>query len=171
MQLFDAELAWVADDDPDASKLLALRYPGVPNLGDVSSEAAWDAAGPVDIMAGGTPCQDVSCAGARAGMLPGNRSGLWSWFAYGIGKLRPSLVVWENVRGVTSAAAHSDVERCEVCLGEAAVRPLRALGGVLGDLSTLGFDAEWVNLRAADAGSCHGRERIFLIAWPSAPDA
>ncbi len=145
MSLTGAELAWVADNDPDVCTLLEARYPGIPNLGDIKV-VDWDKVEPVDIMAGGTPCQDVSCAGQRVGMMPGNRSGLWSWFAYAIGKLRPSLVVWENVRGVTSAAAHSDVERCEICLGEAAVRPLRALGAVLGDLSSLGYDAEWQNL-------------------------
>ena len=43
---------------------------------------------------------------------------------------------------------------------------LRALGRVLGDLASLGFDAEWGMLRASDVGAPHHRARIFLIAWP-----
>jgi DNA (cytosine-5)-methyltransferase 1 len=168
--VFGAELAWVADNDPDVSLLLKQRYPDVPNLGDIST-VEWDQVEPVDIFCGGFPCQDVSCAGQRAGLRPGTRSGVWTYMAYAIGILRPELVVIENVRGICSASAHSDVESCEICLGKRAGHALRALGAVLGDLSTLGYDAEWQNVRASDAGSCHRRERIFITAWPAAPDA
>jgi hypothetical protein len=44
---------------------------------------------------------------------------------------------------------------------------LRALGRVLGDLASLGFDAQWHGLRAADVGAPHGRSRVFLIAYPA----
>jgi DNA (cytosine-5)-methyltransferase 1 len=163
---FGAELAWVADNDPGASKVLAARYPGVPNLGDIS-QVDWEDVPPVDIMAGGFPCTDVSLAGAGAGLLPGNRSGVWYHMATAIAVLRPSLVVIENVRGLLSARARTDVEICPVCLAATVVRPLRALGAVLGDLSDIGFDAEWQVVSAAEAGSCHRRERVFILAWPT----
>lgn len=116
-------------------------------------------------------CQDVSCAGARAGLRDGNRTGVWSYVARAIGELRPSLVVLENVRGLLSAGADSDMEPCPWCLGETGdEHALRAAGAVLGDLANLGFDAEWTVVSAADAGAPHRRERVFILAW-SAKDA
>lgn len=160
--------AWVSDIDPGACKILAHRYPGVPNMGDIS-KVDWSAVEPVDVITGGFPCQDVSHAGKRAGLKPDTRSGLWSQMAYAIDTLRPRLVVAENVRGLLSAEAHGDVEQCPWCVGGAAdgEPPLRALGAVLGDLADLGYDARWVGLRAADVGAPHGRFRVFVVASPA----
>jgi DNA (cytosine-5)-methyltransferase 1 len=117
-------------------------------------------------------CQDVSCAGGRAGLRDGNRTGVWAHVARAIGELRPSLVVLENVRGLLSAGADSDVEPCPWCLGEAGnEHSLRALGAVLGDLADLGYDARWRVVSAADAGAPHRRERVFIVAGPAADAA
>jgi DNA (cytosine-5)-methyltransferase 1 len=115
----------------------------------------------------------VSAAGRRAGIAPHTRSGLWAHFATAIGRLRPRLVVIENVRGLLSARAthpgHDAVEPCPGCLGEGHGEPaLRALGAVLGDLADLGFDAEWASVRASDVGAPHQRLRIIVLAWPAA---
>lgn len=96
------ELAWVADTDPGASAVLAHRYPGVPNLGDITT-VDWDAVEQVDILTAGTPCQDVSQAGLRAGLRAGTRSGVWHEAVRAIAVLRPSLVVIENVLGLLTA--------------------------------------------------------------------
>ena len=161
------ELAWVADNDPGAAKILAHHFPGVENLGDITA-VDWAAVEPVDILTAGFPCQDVSCAGARKGLRAGNRTGVWAYVAVAIDALRPSLVVLENVRGLLSAGADSDVESCPWCLGEAGnEHPLRALGAVLGDLADLGYDAEWATVSAADAGAPHRRERVFIVARPA----
>lgn len=162
-----AELAWVADNDPDVSKELAYRFPGVPNLGDIT-KVDWATVAPVDIFCAGFPCQDVSAAGLRKGIAPGTRSGLWLYIVTALSVLRPRFVVLENVLGLLSAPAHSDVESCPLCMGDSSARRLRALGAVLGDLAGLGFDAEWQVVSAADAGSCHQRKRVFILAWPSA---
>lgn len=158
-----ATTAWVSDIDKGACKVLAHRYPDAPNIGDITT-VDWTAVEPVDILTGGFPCQDVSHAGKRAGIRPGTRSGLWTQMAYAIDQLQPKLVVIENVRGLLSAAAHSDVEPCPICLGNRSGIHLRALGAVLGDLADLGYDAQWHGLRAADIGAPHGRFRIFVIA-------
>lgn len=167
--VWGAETVAVADIDPGACKILAHRYPGVPNLGDISSTdwSAW--AGKVDVLSAGFPCQDVSTAGARAGLLRGeNRSGVWAFVRDAIATIRPPLVLLENVRGLLSARADSDVEPCPWCLGDEPDEPaLRALGAVLGDLADLGFDARWYGLRAADVGAAHGRFRVFVYAWPA----
>lgn len=163
----DATPAWLAEFDPAPSRVLARRWPGVPNLGDVT-KVDWASLEPVDLICGGSPCQDVSTAGRRAGMVEGTRSNLWVAMREAVAVLRPKIVVWENVRGAASAYAVSDVESEEGLLGESygPDRPaLRALGRVLGDLSDLGFDAEWRGVRASDLGACHHRFRIFVVAW------
>lgn len=160
---FGATTAWVSDIDPGACKILAHRYPDVPNLGDITA-IDWSSVEPVDIITGGFPCQDLSHAGKRAGMRPDTRSGLWTHMAYAIDRLRPRMVVAENVRGLLSAEALGPVEPCSWCVGDGPEFDLRALGRVLADLADLGYDAQWCGLRAADVGAPHGRFRIFLVA-------
>ncbi len=107
--------AWVSDVDRGACKILAHRYPDVPNLGDITA-VDWTQVEPVDVLTGGFPCQDVSHAGKRAGLKPDTRSGLWSHMAYAIDTLRPRLVVAENVRGLLSAPAVSEGSNREPCV-------------------------------------------------------
>jgi len=97
----------------------------------------------IDVICGGFPCQDISVAGKGAG-ITGERSGLWKEYARIIGEVRPRYVIVENV----AALLH------------------RGLGDVLGDLSTLGYDAEWHCIRASDVGAPHRRDRIWIIAYP-----
>jgi DNA (cytosine-5)-methyltransferase 1 len=161
--VLDVRTVWVSDIDKGACKILAHRYPDAPNLGDISA-VDWSTVEPVDIIAGGSPCQDVSHAGKRAGMRANTRSGLWASMCDAIETIRPRFVVWENVRGVLSAAADSGVEPCPVCVGDGSGITLRALGRVLGDLAELGYDASWHGLRAVDIGAPHERFRIFVLA-------
>ena len=136
-----ARLAWCAESDKHAAAVLAARYPGVPNLGDISA-LDWAAVPPVDLITAGWPCQDISCAGPGTGIKEGTRSGLWLHIAAGLRQLRPPFVFLENV---------------------AALRT-RGLGQVLADLAALGYDTQWLCLRAADTGACHRRDRIFILA-------
>ena len=157
-------LAWVADPAPGPAKLLAYRHPDVPNLGDIT-RVDWSTVEPVDIITGGSPCQDLSTAGRRAGMTDGTRSNLWVQMREAINVIRPKLVVWENVRGALSAGAASAVESEPRLLGDGPRGPaLRAIGRVVGDLADLGYVGGWIGLRVADLGGCHGRFRIFLLA-------
>ena len=97
--------------------------------------------GIVDVISGGFPCQDISCAGKGAG-ITGKRSGMWAEFARIISEVRPQYVFVENSPMLTA----------------------RGLGTVLGDLASMGFDAEWGVLSAADVGAKHQRNRIWLVA-------
>jgi len=98
--------------------------------------------GHVDVISGGFPCQDISVAGKGDG-LDGERSGLWSEMARIIGEVQPRFAFVENSPMLTS----------------------RGLDRVLGDLSTLGYDAEWGVVGADDAGAPHRRERIWILAY------
>ena len=160
---------WRSDIDPGANKIIAHHWPDDPNLGDISA-VDWDSVEPVDIITGGSPCQDLSHAGRRGGMRAGTRSNLWVAMREAITELRPSLVVWENVRGAYSAAADSDVEPCPGCVGNEPGVHLRALGRVCGDLASIGYDTAWHGLTAASIGAPHGRFRAFLIGWPQSRD-
>ena len=62
MAVTGARLAWVAETDRYAAGVLAHHWPGVRNLGDVTA-LDWAAVPPVDLVAAGWPCQDISYAG------------------------------------------------------------------------------------------------------------
>lgn len=159
--VFGAEPAWFAEFDQAPSKVLAHRYPHVPNLKDVTT-VDWAAVKHADIITTGFPCQDVSLMGRRKGMADGTRSGLWAVTRDVIAIQQPAWVIVENVRGLLSARAHSDLESAQGHLGK--VPLLRGLGRVLGDLDSLGFDAEWRSVEAEHVGAPHGRFRVFVLA-------
>lgn len=110
------ETAWFCEVEKAPTAILAHHWPDVPNLGDITT-VDWSGVEPVDVLTGGFPCQDVSHAGKRRGLKPGTRSGLWAHMAYAIDKLRPALVVAENVRGLLSAEAGGDLEPLPVVCG------------------------------------------------------
>ena len=96
--------------------------------------------GLVDVVSGGFPCQDISAAGKGAG-INGERSGMWGEMARIICEVQPRYAFVENSPMLTS----------------------RGLGRVLGDLATMGFDAKWGVLGAADVGANHQRDRIWIV--------
>jgi len=139
---------WQVEIDPWCRQVLAKHWPDVRRYEDVSAVGGHTLE-PVELIAGGFPCQDVSTAGQKAGIKDGNRSGLWSEFHRIIRELRPRYVLVENVSGLLA----------------------RGMGRVLGDLSTIGYDAEWEVLSAADVGAPHLRKRIFITAHNRISDA
>jgi site-specific DNA-cytosine methylase len=145
LEAFGHTLIWQAESDPYARAVLAKHWPEIHCYRDVR-EIDEQAERP-DIICGGFPCQDISNAGKRAG-IGGTKSGLWSEFARIIRTLRPRFVFVENVAALT----------------------VRGLDRVLGDLASLGFDAEWDVLRAADVGAPHVRARIFILAYTQRAD-
>ena len=94
----------------------------------------------VDVVSGGFPCQDISVAGKGDG-LDGERSGMWREMARIIHEVQPRFVFVENSPMLTS----------------------RGLGRVLGDLASMGFNARWGVLGAADVGANHQRDRIWIV--------
>ncbi len=132
--------------DPYCRRVLLARQrdghlPRFPIWDDVCTFDGQPWRGGVDVIAGGFPCQDISCAGKGAG-IDGERSGLWGEMARVVREVRPRFVFVENSPMLTS----------------------RGLGRVLGDLATMGFDARWGVLGADDAGAPHRRKRIWILA-------
>lgn len=91
---------------------------------------------------GGFPCQDISIAGRGAG-INGERSGLWAEMFRVVREVRPKYVFVENSPALTS----------------------RGLCRVLGDLASIGFDAEWDVFGARHVGAPHKRDRIWILAY------
>jgi DNA (cytosine-5)-methyltransferase 1 len=133
---------WQVEIDPYARAVLAKHWPDVRRHEDVRTfpppEGEWG----VDVICGGFPCQDISVAGKGAG-LAGARSGLWYEYARIIGELRPRYVIVENVAALLA----------------------RGMGTVLGDLSSLGYDAEWHVIPASAVGAPHRRERVWIVGF------
>lgn len=94
-----------AEIDKFPSTMLAHHYPDTPNLGDFSSSDFLDEAlrlhrkTPIDVLIGGTPCQDFSVAGKRASM-GGVRGNLTLEYIRIIHEINPEWAIWENVPGV-----------------------------------------------------------------------
>jgi DNA (cytosine-5)-methyltransferase 1 len=133
--------------EPFCRAVLKKHWPHVPCYEDVRTLTAERLAADgisVDVICGGFPCQDISFAGKGAG-IEGERSGLWSEYARLIGELRPRYVIVENVAAL---------------LG-------RGLDVVLGDLASIGFDAEWHCIPASAVGAPHRRDRLWLVAHAS----
>ena len=114
------EPAFFSEIEKFPSQLLARQYGsnmpsepictnGVPNLGDMNNYEQWPEYA-IDLLVGGTPCQDFSIAGLRKG-LAGERSSLVLTFAEIARKYRPRWIVWENVPGVLSSGGGQDFSR------------------------------------------------------------
>ncbi len=131
---------------PFPRRVLRRRWPNVPIYDDVrglTRERLASAGLAVDVICGGFPCQDISNVGRRAG-IEGARSGLWSEIVRLLCDLRPRILIVENVAAL---------------LG-------RGLDRVLGDLASIGYDAEWHCIPAAALGAPHIRDRVWVVAYP-----
>lgn len=135
------EIRWQVEIDPFCRRVLAKHWPDVPCYEDVRDVGAHNLE-PVDLLAAGFPCQDISFCGSGEG-LDGERSGLWSDAARIICELRPRFILVENVAALT----------------------IRGLGSVLADLARLRYDAEWSVLSACSMGAPHMRRRLFIVAY------
>jgi DNA (cytosine-5)-methyltransferase 1 len=93
-------LLWTCERDPQASAVLAARFPGTPHYDDLTHDSILDAPAP-DVLTGGTPCQGFSLAGLRRG-LADERSNLCLRFVALAARFSGATVLWENVPGVLS---------------------------------------------------------------------
>ena len=128
------------------SAVLAERYPGVPNLGDITKVDWRNFAkrnGKPDLLVGGSPCQSFSIAGTRTGL--DGASGLMWEYVRAVRELRPRWILWENVQGALSST-HGEDFRCL----------LEALDGI-------GYGLAWRILDAQFFGVAQRRRRVFLV--------
>lgn len=137
-------------------RVLRKHWPDVPIYEDVrtlNADTLRRDGIAVDVIVGGWPCQDISPAGERVG-LDGTRSGLWSEIARLAGEIRPRVLILENSSSL---------------LGSPPEQPGRDFSRVLGDLATLGYDAEWQCLPAAAFDAPHIRDRLWIVGTLADP--
>jgi DNA (cytosine-5)-methyltransferase 1 len=131
---------WQVEREPYCENVLAGHWPDVVRRCDVRFAGAGTLE-PVDLVAGGFPCQDISAAGRGAG-LTGYRSGLWREFARIVGELRPRWVLVENVPALRRRGADT----------------------VLRDLEAAGYACTPMVVGARHVGAPHRRNRVWIVA-------
>jgi site-specific DNA-cytosine methylase len=99
------------------------------------------------LWTGGFPCQDLSVAGKRRGMVAGTRSNLAHAFLDLVERHRPPAIVLENVPGLLSSHGGKD------------------LGALLGRLGELGYGWAYRVLDARHFGVPQRRRRVFIVAF------
>ena len=145
-----APLGWepicFSEIEPFPCEVLRERFPGVPNLGDIT-QVDWKgvrrANGPVDLVVGGSPCQSFSIAGDRTGLE--GASGLMWEYVRCVRELMPRWILWENVPGALSSS-HGEDFRC-----------------LLESLDACGYGLAWRVLDAQFFGVAQRRERLFVV--------
>lgn len=125
--------------------VLTHHYPTVPLHGDFTTIEGHEY-GAIDVLVGGTPCQDFSVAGLRAG-IAGDRGNLTLEFLRLAARTKPRWIVWENVPGVLSSDDG------------------RALGAFLGGLAELGYGFGYRVLDAQYFNLAQRRARIFVVGY------
>jgi site-specific DNA-cytosine methylase len=108
----------------------------------LTGQMVMDLAGQVDVICGGFPCQDISCAGHEKG-LAGERSGLWWEYHRLIREIRPTWVFAENVSYLKNRGAHE----------------------VFSSLEEIGYQVWSCVVGAEILNASHRRDRTWIIAY------
>ena len=177
------EPVWASEIEAFPIEVTRKRFPSILHVGDITKLNGAELP-PVDIITGGSPCQDLSVAGARAG-LAGERSGLFMEQIRVVKEMRdaderrgrtahtvrPRYMCWENVPGSFSSAGGEDFrivleEIVRIKDGSCSVpRPdsgrWESAGAII-----LGnqFSLAWRVMDAQFWGVAQRRKRIFLVA-------
>ena len=142
------ETVWQIEQDKFCQKVLKKHWPNSQLFDDIKTINTKQLPD-IDILCAGFPCQDLSVAGKQKG-IHGKKTGLF-WELWRIirdfkeqGRRIP-IILLENVPNITN----------------------KGLGTVLGALSEVGYDAEWVIISAKEMGAPHLRKRWFCVAYPN----
>lgn len=174
---------WASEIEPYPIAVTTSRFPQMQHLGNVA-EVDGGEIPPVDVITFGSPCQDMSVAGKRAGMKhegkgdgATTRSGLFYEAIRIIREMReathgkyPAFAIWENVPGAFSSSKGEDF-KCvlEAFCGvkEEGVSIPRLAGGrwcPAGEIVGDGYSVAWRQLDAQYWGVPQRRKRIYLVA-------
>ncbi len=182
--LSGAEPVWASEIEKVPISITKRHFPNMKHYGDITQINGAEIE-PVDIIVGGSPCQDLSVAGKRVG-LEGARSGLFMDQVRIVKEMRnatrretsdrstelprPRYMVWENVPGAFSSNKGEDFravleEICQVCDPEVSIpRPAKnkwlSSGTILGE----GYSVAWRVVDAQHWGVPQRRRRIYLVA-------
>ncbi len=173
---------WASEIEPYPIAVTRSRFPTMKHYGNVCDINGAEVE-PVDIITAGSPCQDLSVAGLRAGIYQGKRSNLFFESIRIVKEMReatngeyPKYAVWENVPGAFSSNKgydfHAVLEAlCSVCDSTVSIpKPYDAkranqlvwsgAGEIVGD----NYSIAWRTLDAQYWGVPQRRKRIYLVA-------
>ncbi len=171
------EPVWASEIEPYPIAVTRSRFPNMKHLGSVTGVCGGEIE-PVDVITFGSPCQDLSIAGRRAGIHDGERSNLFFEAIRIIREMRektngryPTFAVWENVPGAFSSNNGDDFRCvleafCEVCGagGNSVPQPQNGKWQKAGEILGEGFSVAWRLLDAQYWGVPQRRKRIYLVA-------
>ena len=155
-----ASLAWYplgwkpvffSEIEPFPCEVLRLRFPDVPNVGDMTKIKGEKYAGAVDLLVGGTPCQGFSVAGKQRG-LDDERSCLAMAYVRLLETMRPRWFVWENVPGALSTNGGMDFKRF-----------IEAIDAVGYHVAWRVLDAQYVRVDGFPGAVPQRRRRLFAV--------
>ena len=155
-----ASLAWetlgwkpvfFSEIEPFPCEVLRLRFPDVPNVGDMTKIQGEKYAGAVDLLVGGTPCQGFSVAGKQRG-LDDERSCLAMAYVRLLETMRPRWFVWENVPGALSTNGGMDFKRF-----------IEAIDAVGYHVAWRVLDAQYVRVDGFPGAVPQRRRRLFAV--------
>lgn len=170
--ILNIDTLWSSEIDKACEAVTSEHCPSTTQLGNILDINGAQIA-PVDIIIGGSPCQDLSVAGARVGLV-GERSGLFIEMIRIVREMRkatngeyPRYMVWENVPGALSSHKGADFNAVieeTARLAQPGVtipkpKKWRNSGSIVGD----GYSIAWRILDAQYWGVPHRRRRIFLV--------
>ena len=137
------EIVGYSEIDKYAIQIYQKHFPNHKNYGNIE-KIDWNTVPDFDLLTGGTPCQDLSIAGKRAG-LEGAKSGLFRNYVYALEQKKPKYFIWENVKGALSSNQGWDFAE------------------VLCSFSEAGYAIQWQVLNSKNHGVAQNRERIFVV--------
>ena len=167
---------WASEIEAYPIRVTSARFPGMKHLGDITKLVGREIE-PVDVITFGSPCQDLSVAGKRAGIHEGARSSLFFHAIRIIREMReatngvyPRIIVWENVHGAYSSNSGEDFRAvlqaiCEIEDPDAHVpRPEKGKWRGAGCIVGNGYSVAWRTYDAQYWGVPQRRRRIYLVA-------
>ena len=175
--MFGAVPVWASEIEPFPIAVTRKRFPEMIHMGDIGKLDGAELP-PVDIITGGSPCQDMSVAGKREG-LDGARSGLFREQIRIVREMRqkhgkPRYMVWENVPGAFSSNKGADfrsvleeiarVKQPDVSIPEPVQKGSRGGWNTAGSIVGDGYSIAWRVLDAQFWGVPQRRKRIYLVA-------
>lgn len=171
------EPKWASEIEPFPIMVTSKRFPEMKHLGNIQNINGAEIE-PVDVITRGSPCQDLSLAGKRAGLIEGSRSNLFFEYMRIVREMReatngeyPRYIVWENVFGAFSSNKGEDFKAVldtiiQIKNPEAAQVPMPENGRwpyadiLMGD----GWSIAYRTLDAQYWGVPQRRRRIYLVA-------
>lgn len=170
---------WASEIEPYPIAVTTARFPNMKHLGSILDIKGGEIE-PVDIICGGSPCQDLSVAGAQKGLIEGERSNLFFEMIRVIREMReathgqyPRFVIWENVPGAFSSNKGRDFlevlrQYAQVADPNVYVPEPKGKDGKLawryaGSIVGNGWSIAWRTVDAQYWGVPQRRRRIYLV--------